>query len=221
MLKQLWMFLLFMWPWMVRSVLVLYGAGSAGLVHRGGTETESRGASRDMDPAWGHGEGRKKKKTAVPQILAAATEGIGGARRPNIPAHSFCPEGRLRIHVVITRFPGGQTVQTRLLTFTDLWSFQADVADPFKGVETHFTFTRVISDGGQRLVWLPEFLFFFFFLCGRSHRCPQATKKKALNTSGLVWVKELLTTATSHYFIECHHVCLFFWLFLFFKKESF
>lgn len=65
---------------MVRSVLVPYGAGSAGLVHRGRTETESRGASRDMDPAWGHGEGRKKKKkTAVPKILAAATEGIGGA----------------------------------------------------------------------------------------------------------------------------------------------
>lgn len=63
-----------------RSCLI--GAGSAGLVHRGGTETESRGASRDMDPAWGHGEGRKEKKQTK-QLCHRSSQrqrkGIGGA----------------------------------------------------------------------------------------------------------------------------------------------
>lgn len=66
--------------------------------------------------------------------------------------------------MVITKFPGGQTVQARLSSFTDLWSFQANAAYSLKVFKTHLTFTRVIS-GGQHLARLPDltFLFFFYF----------------------------------------------------------
>lgn len=94
---------------MVRSVLVLYGAGSAGLVHRGGTETESRGASRDMDPAWGpwRGEERKKKNSCATDPRSGNGKGLEERDVAIYQPTPFVPRTGLRIHVVITRFPGG------------------------------------------------------------------------------------------------------------------
>lgn len=47
--------------------------------------TASRGASRDMNPAWGHG------KTAVPQILTKGNGGSGEFEVPKYQPTSFVP----------------------------------------------------------------------------------------------------------------------------------
>lgn len=145
---------------MVCSVLVLYGAGSAGLVHRGGTETESRGASRDMDPAWGHGEGRKKKKPSCAKDPRSGNGRDWSSVTSQYTSPLLLSRGQVedpRGNYEVPRGSNGS--DTTLNFYRSLEFFKPTFADPFKGVETRFTFTRVISDGGQRLVWLPEFFF--------------------------------------------------------------
>lgn len=71
--------------------------------------------------------------------------------------------------MAITEFPEGQTVHTRLSSFTDLWSCPVIAAYPLKGVKMHFTFTHGIPDRGQLLGWLPDFFIIFFALKSDKH----------------------------------------------------
>lgn len=89
-----------------------YVAVGRSLVQHGGTETGD--LRREQRSFQGHESCSGPRKNSCATDPHKRKRGIGGVWGSKIPAHFFCPEDMLRIHVIITRLRGGQTVQMRL-----------------------------------------------------------------------------------------------------------